>query len=252
MTAPVDPALMPDAVERYVAGESVAELARVFDISRTAVRRHLVKSGVAMRTIGEQADLVNKQRGAEWRRARVAAAHASKRGRPPREESLVLAAETRGKRGPGSRGEEKMLGWLKQRGEEPGVQTPVGRYNIDFTVASVAVEFLGGEWHRYKRTHGVRTKALLDAGWHVLFVWDVTNYPVTSKAADYAVAFAKEARRNPTAAREYRVIRGDGELVARGRLKDYEMPAIPAARSGMSRSEVGRLGAAARWGNKSR
>jgi very-short-patch-repair endonuclease len=201
---PTEPSRLPDAVELYLAGESVLALAKRFKIGRDAVRGHLLREGITLRTASEQNRATAQREGAAARMARVTAAHATKRGRSPKESSLARAAATRERRGSAqSEGERRLLRWLEERGQVVGIQTAVKRYNVDFTIETVAVELLGGEWHQRKRRHGTRTKTILDAGWNVLFVWDTPTYPVEPSAADYAVAFAKKARRNPSSVREY-------------------------------------------------
>jgi very-short-patch-repair endonuclease len=236
-------------VEAYLAGEAVLSIAHRHGISRSVIDRQLREAGVVKRSRSEQNMISARRQPAEERKRRAAGAHAAKRGRPNRPEPLRQAALTRQALGaPESPGEARLLKWLEERGERPGIQTAIGSYNVDLTVAAVAVEVLGGEWHARKPSHGPRTKALLDAGWHVLFIWDTPTFPMTAASADYVIAFAQETSRDPSAIREYRVIRGDGEIVARGSLDDYQLTYVPPARYRMSRSAAGRLGAAARWG----
>jgi very-short-patch-repair endonuclease len=240
---------VPGAVKEYIAGDSVLEISTRHGVSRRVIDRLLSEAGISKRSASEQNRIAASRESIEERHARVASAHAAKRGKPPKEASMRRSAATRERNGkPESRGERRLLGWLEDRGEIPGVQTAIERYNIDISVFPIAMELLGGEWHRYKGTHAVRTKAILNAGWHVLFIWDTPMFPVSPECADYAVAFLQEARSDPSATREYRVIRGDGEYVAGGSLENYDLTAIPTARHGLSPSEAGRLGAQARWG----
>lgn len=235
-------------LERYRRGDSVLALARRYGVSRGVIDRRLRAAGVEKRSASEQNTISAARQTKAERLTRAAAAHRAKRGRAPRESTLTRAAATRERRARvESEGERRMLLWLEKRFEVVGIQTAVKRYNVDFTIPPLAVELLGGEWHARKRRHARRTKAILDAGWHLLFAWDTPTYPIERAAADYAVAFAEEIGKNPAAVSEYRVIRGDGELVARGSLENYDLTLIPAARSGMSASEAGRLGAATRW-----
>jgi very-short-patch-repair endonuclease len=106
-------------------------------------------------------------------------------------------------------------------------QKAVGPYNIDFAVGAIAVEILGGGWHAYKPEHQKRTPYILNQGWHMLFVWDLKKAPLCVEAAEYVVAFAKNASGNPSAIREYRVIRGDGQLMTRGSADDDQFPLVP-------------------------
>lgn len=250
MTRKTDPIKLKDVIGLYESGKSVNQIAAIVGLSRRTVDAHLVANGVTKRTASEQNRIAAAAQTAAERKARTASAHAALRGKTPSSERLSKAAQTRQANGSSqSAGERSLLLWLNERGELPDTQTAVDRYNIDLTLSDVAVELLGGEWHRYKRSAATRTKVILDAGWHLLFIWDTPNYPLSPAAAEYLLSFVKFTRDNPTAVREYRVIRGDGEFVAQGSLDNYDLTRIPAARSGLSRSEVGKLGAAARWGN---
>lgn len=250
MTRKTDPIKLRDVVRLYESGQSVNQIAASVGLSRRTVDAHLVSEGVTKRTASEQNRIAAANQTASERKARVAAAHAAKRGAVPSAEGLSKAARTREANGSTqSAGERRLLDWLNERGEFPAAQTAVDRYNIDITISDLAVELLGGEWHRYKRTAAERSKVILDAGWHLLFIWNTPNYPLGEGAADYLLTFLEFTRKNPTAVREYRVIGGDGEFVAGGRVDNYDLTRIPAPRSGLSPSEVGKLGAAARWGN---
>src|SRR5690606_34733996 len=110
-------------------------------------------------------------------------------------------------------------------------QKAIGKYNVDFAVAPVAMEVLGGGWHLAKRHHAVRTPQILDAGWHLVFIWDHEGRSaLTAGAADYVVTFLKQVRRNPPAVGQYRVISGDGQLLSTGSRDDDEFPLVPPPR----------------------
>ncbi|TNA31983.1 hypothetical protein EMF73_30470 [Klebsiella pneumoniae] len=123
-----------------------------------------------------------------------------------------------------SRAELILADMLRARGRVCIPQKAVGPYNVDIATGSVAVEVLGGAWHRTKR-HGERLRHLLDCGWNVLYVWvDGIHYPLTPEAAEHIVAFAKVCDGTPAGPRRYRVIRGSGEFVAQGSADDDQLP----------------------------
>jgi very-short-patch-repair endonuclease len=116
-----------------------------------------------------------------------------------------------------SAGERLMSSLLRERGIETTPQVAVGPYNVDLATDTVAVEILGGSWHLDKPGHPERIRYLLNAGWHLVFVWvDVRRFPLGEAAADYVVAFVNEVRGCPPSISQYRVIRGDGREVTRG------------------------------------
>lgn len=109
----------------------------------------------------------------------------------------------------------------------------VERYNA----LPVAVEVLGGGWHGVKARHAERTPYILDAGWHLVMIWDHEGSSALSAgAADYLVSFAEEVRRNPPATCQYRVISGNGQLLAACGREDNEFPLVPPSRGGIDLS----------------
>lgn len=227
---------LPDAeiVSRYVAGESELALAKHFDVSRQVIRRRLEEQGAGLRDMSAAGFQRYDGSTREERAAVTAAANAAKRGKPAAESSLERAARTRERsQGPMSRYERLVAAWLAERNIAHTREKAVGRYNVDFALNAVAVEVLGGEWHsgRVKsKVHGRRTPELFRRGWHVAFVWATANHPMTEAVMEQIVAFEDFASRNPSAEREYRVIRGDGQLLSRGCLEDYEVTGIRPAR----------------------
>jgi very-short-patch-repair endonuclease len=227
-------------VKDYTGGMSELAAARAHGYDRATIRRVLLEHSVAPRGRHEASLLRMSRLTPEERSALAAAAHEAVRGRvqPDAERrKRALAGEV----GQTNRSEAERIfeRWLVERGLRPTPQKAIGRYNADLAVESVAVEILGGGWHGQKARHGARTKYILDAGWHVVFVWvDGFKWPLLPEAADYVAAFAEEARRNPSGVREYRVIRGGGQEVARGRANRYDLTRIPAPHGDGDRSAV--------------
>jgi very-short-patch-repair endonuclease len=106
-------------------------------------------------------------------------------------------------------------------------QKAIGPYNVDIAANSVAVECLGGGWHRTKR-HGHRLRYLLNSGWDVLYIWirPTIGIPLTQHATEDIISFTEFRDRNPTAPSRYRVIRGSGEFITEGNLNSNDIPDI--------------------------
>lgn len=105
----------------------------------------------------------------------------------------------------------------------------IGRYNVDIAIGicPIAVEVLGGHWHGYKPIHAERTPYILNEGWSILFVWDQPLLPLGASAFGYLLSYIEFASGNPASPCEYRVIRGDGQLVASGGPDDNDFPLVP-------------------------
>ena len=221
-----------EIVRRYQAGESVKALSESLDASRPAIQRRLIKAGIPIRGASEATRLVAATMTPDQRRAQAAAAQAALRGRPAPLSQLHAQALARQRNGPirgKSPGEDRLAVMLDSHGVNYVRELAIGKYNVDFafTAAAVAVEVLGGNWHSTKRTHATRTPHILNAGWTIIFVWDIKVCPLGPGAGKYLVNFIQFARRNSATRREYRVIRGDGQLLAVGNADDDDFSLIP-------------------------
>lgn len=222
-----------DLVDLYVrTGWSEKRLAELHDVSRMTVRRWLEDAGVERRDRKAANRLHLSTLSPEQRSAKAAAAHDAVRGSRRTDEHAEKIARTKeliGYGGPVSPGAERLCAELHRRRVDFRRETAVGRYNVDVTLRAhpVAVEVLGGNWHRAKPIHAVRTPSILNAGWHLIFVWDTRRQPLGIGAVDQIVALAEAASVDPAALREYWVIRGDGKLIASGRADDDEFPLVP-------------------------
>lgn len=226
-------------VNRYLGGESENALASSYGVSRTAMQRWLREAGVERRGVEESQALQRATLTPEERRRKVAAAHDAVRGRPQTEEFRQRVAAGRERVGYGGRsspGTEVLSELLTERGVEHVREKAVGRYNVDlaFSGVPIAVEVLGGNWHGSKPIHARRTPYILDRGWVLVFVWDLKRCKIGPAAADYLITLAEEARRDPSLVGQYRVIRGDGELVAGGSVDDDEFPLVPPSVRGLN------------------
>lgn len=217
-------------VSRYLAGESEKALADALGTNRTVIRNRLLDADIQPRGRSESMYLRMSQASPEERARLASAAHDSVRGKPKTPEFLIARAigvERQGAaHGNASPAELMLASMLRDAGVPIIHQKAIGPYNVDLAVGSVAVEVLGGGWHRAK-LHGERLRYLLDAGWDVIYVWvNALRYPLGPGAGQYVVAHCEFRDRNPSAPRCYRVIRGGGEFVAEGSSDGDDIPDV--------------------------
>lgn len=215
----------PDIIQRYRNGESVWALSQSSGLSRTVINRWITEAGLDVRTTSEAGKIRASKMTPAERAAQATAANAAARGATRSAASKLATARTIAEQAAsGTRKRsplELQLGhWLNERGVNFVPEQVVDIYNVDFGINnSVAVELLGGAWHsRPSRAdhHRRRTHDILNAGWHMIFVWSTTPAPINPWAADKIVTLLKEAGRLPAAPGQYWVIRGDGELMSTG------------------------------------
>ena len=222
-------------VAAYQSGASENALAKQYGVSRGTIGKRLAEAGVERRDTSRAAVTRLASMTPEQRRESVKAANKGARmRRVPEIEKYrrALTVERQGR--PGSDGEVTLRKWLEERGETPAVERAIGQYNVDLSMLPVAVEILGGGWHGVKARHAERTPYILDAGWHLVMVWNHEGSSALGLgAADYLVAFLDEVRRNPPATCQYRVISGQGELLAARGREDDEFPLVPPPRGSL-------------------
>lgn len=174
-----------EAIDAYLAGESVLSVARRHGVSRQVVIRHLRREGITPRN-GHEAGMIRAARLTPIQRKQQAlAAHAAKRGKAEPEEQRERVALAREANGAGIGPTERVImEWLAEAGIDAKPQKAVGRYNVDLAIDSLAVEVLGGAWHTSKASHARRTAYLLDKGWRVLFLWTESRHAPTPAVVD--------------------------------------------------------------------
>lgn len=216
----------------YLDGESEYSLGLRYQVSRTVIRKRLIANSVQIRDMSA----AGKNRAAamttQERARQAAAAHDAVRGTKQPLGLLERRARSRQESGRlDSDGERVLHDLLAQRGLTSVPQQAIGKYNVDLAVAPVAVEVLGGGWHAYKRHHAVRTPQILDAGWHLVFVWNHEgDSALRASAADYVVTFLEQVRRKPPSIGQYRVISGSGQPLSAGSADDDQFPLVPPPR----------------------
>lgn len=226
--------VLPDSkiVDAYESGASEYALSRQYEVSRYVIRKRLVDAGVKIRRPSEAGKVRAAKMTPEQRKAQAAGAKRANRLRTSTQIDKFRRALTNEARGEAqSIGEERLKVMLEERGYTPTPQRAIGIYNVDLAILPVAVEVLGGGWHSMKSTHAERTPQILDAGWHLVMVWDHEGRSALGPgAADYLVAFVEEVRRNPPATCQYRVITGQGEVLAACGREDDEFTLVPPPR----------------------
>lgn len=208
-----------EIVNRFNNGESVLSLSISFGVSRNVIEERLVFAGATPRGITEANRLAINSLPREEVLRRIKIAQDSVRGVKHTAEHRHKIALSREHNGVSISATENLLcSWLRERGVSFIQQKAVGSYNVDIATYPIAVEILGGSWHASKSIEVKRAKYIFDAGWHQVFVWvHAKRSPITPYVADYIVSMLQEVSGDPSAIREYRVIRGDGKELSRGR-----------------------------------
>jgi len=187
---------------KYLAGESITSLASAYSIHRRGLKSRLIKYGIKLRTTRQAYALIN------------------------REQSATLRAKT--KTAKVGWGEDILCQWLIDRGEIPNFQMPVGSKNIDLACHPVAVEVWLSSGNPFRDPYCIeRIKYLANRHWFSLYVLISRRTRILLPAvADEIIRILEQTRLDPPALRKHWVIRGCGELAARGRRDFNNIPII--------------------------
>lgn len=219
-------------VSLYNAGSSVNALSKRFDVDRRTIYKRLVEVGITPRGPSESMYIHMGQLSAKERSRRTAAAHSAIRGKRQTFEHLCKRAIGVEASGEGSRIEKRCISWLSDAGFSCTPQKAVGPYNVDIALDGfpVAVEIFGGNWHAYGE-HAARfekrVEYILNAGWHLVIIWVIRDYPLEPGAIDYIVSLAELISSGKAERCEEHMIRGDGELTSFGYRQLHGLPVIP-------------------------
>jgi very-short-patch-repair endonuclease len=228
-----------DITARYLAGESENALAHAFGVDRSTIKRRLKVASTQRRSNTIANRLLRSQTPRAVLLQRISKAQEATRGRKQTIAHREKIAATREVRLSNVSAAEILLcGWLAERGIASVPQKAVGPYNLDVGASPIAIEVFGGNWHASKANHIKRARYLFNAGWHLVVIWvHGTKSPLTPECADYIVAFLQEARSHPSMIRQYRVLLGGGQEVARGRANDDHISLVmPRRRTNRLRS----------------
>lgn len=213
------------AIAMYNRGVGIKGIADRFGYTRSTVSRFFKIRGIALRGRKEQQQAHMDNMTQEQKNLLTQKAHIAATGRKKTHaEQCATAWSCFVKKARViSPYETELSNMLAQRGIKCIPQFPIGPYNCDLAVHSVAVEVLGGYWHWHGRHRAIaeeRTHFILNAGWDLIYVPVSSSDPLTDEVADYVANFINFRRSNPTLSREYRVVWGAGEYVIRGGLND--------------------------------
>jgi very-short-patch-repair endonuclease len=205
-------------VARYKAGESENGLAKAFTTNRNVIHARLVAAGVNLRSNAAANRLLAEQTPREEHMRRIRIAQKATRGKKRTFEHGCNIALSRQNNSSGRSEYEILISdMLISRGIDVIPQQAVGPYNIDIGTYPIAVEILGGNWHNIKKIHLKRTRYILNQNWLMVFIWSTKRAPISASVTDYIITCLQEVRHDPSILGEYRVIRGDGQELARQR-----------------------------------
>lgn len=206
-------------VQRYLSGESEKALAEVLNVSRGVIRRILLSKNVKPRNRSQAMYNRMANTSKEERKRLSEAAHNAVRGRKRNPEEMNKAAITKQRKlSKLGAGELELQCRICKKGFECIPQFAFERYNIDLAFKPVAVELWSDPCNplNQTRTHNVRkTKRLCKSCWAVIWIW-TPNGSVSESCIDYIVSFLDRANSDPSLIGQYRVIRGSGDVYARG------------------------------------
>jgi uncharacterized protein (DUF433 family) len=189
----------------YLSGASASDLASEYGVSKDTIERRLRPLGI-MRTPGRS---TNREKIAKTRQQDIVGI---------------------------GRFEDEIFESLSARGYNPVRQHAVGSRNIDVSIHPIAVEIwfssLRPDNDAYCRE---RIVDLADAGWNVAYVFISRHtHTLNERVMDQLISWHEVFKTNPTSRREYRVIRGTGELLAAGRVYPEYRPIVPTPIDGLN------------------
>ena len=215
----------------YNSGIGASGVASRLGTGRTYIIRTLEQNGIELRNHREQQIERIKYSTKEQRLAWSHASHIAATGRKKTEKEIEQAAKTRFERGvcSSSRYEDELAFLFLERGISFVQQFPVGRYNCDFVIQSVAVEVFGGSWHRHGRhlaRFENRTKKLFESGFDVILVFVNKRNPIDSTIADKIISEIEILSADKSSVRKYRVIWGSADLLSGGSSNDEHISMV--------------------------
>lgn len=219
-------------VQLYRSGLSENQIAKHLGVSRTAIRKRLIKAGITPRTQSEAESLKWSQFTPEQRRQQVAAANKACRGRVHSEEERIKRAQTTYVRQLRiSANEQRLADMLRAQGLTVEQQFPVYTCNVDLAVhpGPIAVEVHGGGWHS---AEGHRLKLLrkreqlFSRGWALIEVWVDGRYKVWDAMANELVTLCHQLGRLPAVSGEHWVVFGNRKVPSFARADGDDIAAV--------------------------
>lgn len=221
-----------EAIKLLDSGRGVSGVAEALGVTRMVMIRIFKNAGIKTRNRSEQQFARMASYTPEQRKLLATPSHIAARGCKRRTSSKELIAQTRERTQSILKSDDEAIlaKMLKQRGIKTTPQKAIGIYNCDLATDSVAVEVWGGHWH-WHGAHLARTEKrfneIMNRGFHILVVAVNVTSPLTDAVADYVASYIQEASRNPSAAREYRVIWSACEFFTCGGINDNNFSVKP-------------------------
>lgn len=220
-----------DFVTQYLNGESVFFISNRLGVSRAVINKNLLRYGIKHRGQSEAGMLNWRSMTPTQRKEQISAAHKATVGRKLSFTELCKSAKTREIELIGiSELEIEFSKLMEKAGISFTQQTAIGPYNCDFTIGPVALEIFGGGWHWYGYHLSMvekRFRYILNHGLHILAITNYGGVPIGQDSLSYMISYLDFVRKHPTMTREYRVIRGAGDLIASGSINDKEISIKP-------------------------
>ena len=194
-------------------GIGVKGIGKILGVSFRPIERILKENGIKPRNRHEQQQARMDNTSLKDRKKLTRKANILMTGRTVPVQDSIKSAKTHelNQSRKISRYEGLVFEEVKKKGFKLSPQTAIGKYNCDFTIGSIAVEVLGGNWHWYglhMARFQERTRYILNAGYHIIFICVNNNFPFNLATTDYLISFIKFSSTNPSIDREYRVIWG--------------------------------------------
>jgi len=207
-----------NAIQRYLAGESINQLARQLGVGRRMLDTAIRGAGIKIRSMSEACQARSDRFTVQEKRAYAAAAQKVRRGKANGVVMGERRAHTIERLGKANRDEALLAFWLAKRGYIATLHKAIGIYNVDlgFEELRIAVEINGTAHLPFFATRQgdplVRLEYILNAGWSIIeIVVYPTRYNLREIATDHIITFLQQACCKETTRGEHRVITGRGE-----------------------------------------
>lgn len=218
-----------EIVSRYSSGESVLSLAASLGVERIVIDRILRARCVPLRNRSAANYIRMARLTAEERSKLAEAAHAAVRGVKHTasfriQRAIQVEAGAYITKGPG---EQEIFERLVEAGFSPRQQAAIGRYNVDLTFGTVAVEVKYGTTGRFSAVRSAqRNKEIIEAGYKIAVV--CLRDPGALTALDEVVALLQIVNRQPASSSQYWMIRSGFQKSPMTRFNGHKRAAVEA------------------------
>ena len=234
-------------VKRYISGESINELSKELKISRSTLRKRFDEVGIQRRNVDE-AQIVYVRHNPHAAKLRSAKGGHGNFGIKRTEHELAKSALTKERKGSlDSFHEVNLYKFLIERGYKPIPQKAIGRYNVDLSVSSWAIEIFGTQHYQIIRSgesafYAHRFKYILDLGWNLFCIWLYPRHQgISIAASNYLISELNLTKDLPASRGEYRMIWCDGNLISSDSLDLNNLTLVLPSRHGF-RSNATNIG----------